>query len=42
VDVHDNHIRVNNDEEVDGSIDIDCDLPGGGTFTAHASFENCQ
>ena len=42
VDVHLNGTRVNNDEEIDGSIDIDCDLPGGGTLVAHASFENCQ
>jgi hypothetical protein len=42
VDVHLNGTRVNNDDEIDGSLDIDCDLPGGGTLVAHASFENCQ
>jgi len=33
--------NVSHDQEVDGSVDADCDLPGGGTVTASASFANC-
>jgi hypothetical protein len=46
VDTHFNGTTVTNnsvvnDQEINGSVDADCDLPDGGTVTANASFANC-
>jgi hypothetical protein len=46
VDTHFNGVvvtnnEVSNDQEMSGSVTADCDVPGGGSVTANASFDNC-
>jgi hypothetical protein len=48
VDTHFNGVTVTNyndnevnDQEINGSVSAECDLPDGGTVTANATFANC-
>ena len=46
VDTYFNGVTVTNDsvtddQEINGSVSADCDLPDGGTVTASATFSNC-
>jgi hypothetical protein len=46
VDTYFNGVTVTNDsvvddQEINGSVSADCDLPDGGTVTANATFSNC-
>jgi hypothetical protein len=46
VDTSFNGVTVTNDsvvddQEINGSVSADCDLPDGGTVTANATFSNC-